>query len=63
MLCTHRDYDASWLGGGMGVGEKDFVRQYIVSTYFVTTTLSTCGFGDISATKHDAVESFEVLIL
>ena len=37
--------------------------MYIVSLYFVTTTLSTCGFGDISATKDDSVESFEILVL
>jgi len=50
MLCTHRDYDNSWLGGGMEVNQNDFHQQYIVAIYFVTTTLSTCGFGDISAT-------------
>lgn len=29
----------------------------------MTTTLSTCGFGDISATKRDATESAVVLFL
>jgi len=38
-------------------------RQYITALYFVTTTLSTCGFGDISATKRDGTESAAVLFL
>ena len=62
MICTHRDYKESWLGN-LGVDIEDFQKKYIVSLYFVTTTLSTCGFGDISATKHDAAESFQILVL
>ena len=31
--------------------------------YFVTTTLSTCGFGDISATNGSALESGVILFL
>ena len=37
--------------------------MYIVSIYFVTTTLSTCGFGDISASRGDLLESFIILLL
>lgn len=29
------------------IPEEDFWTQYTVSIYFVTTTLSTCGYGDI----------------
>jgi len=39
------------------------MKQYITSFYFVTTTLSTCGFGDISATTHDRTENFVIFIL
>lgn len=62
MICTHREYATSWLGG-LGVDGEDFQRKYVVALYFVTTTLSTCGFGDISATGHDGVESFQILVL
>ena len=47
----------------MGVSQDDFAEQYIISIYFVTTTLSTCGFGDIKATKHDATEHLVILLL
>jgi hypothetical protein len=47
--------------GGQGVDEFDAMSQYIIAVYFVTTTLSTCGFGDISATKRDGIESAVVL--
>jgi hypothetical protein len=30
-----------------GIPIEDFWRQYCISIYFVTTTLSTCGYGDI----------------
>ena len=63
VLCRHREnFEDSWMGG-QGVDEFDKVTQYIISVYFVTTTLSTCGFGDISATKRDAIESAVVLFL
>lgn len=63
VLCKHRsNFEDSWMGG-QGVEEFDAVTQYIIAIYFVTTTLSTCGFGDISATKRDATESAVVLFL
>lgn len=31
-----------------------------MAIYFITTTLSTCGFGDISATQGDPTESFVI---
>lgn len=49
--------------GAQGVDPKDFQTQYIIAIYFVTTTLSTCGFGDISATKGDPIESAVILFL
>jgi len=49
--------------GGQSVNVDDHITQYIIAIYFVTTTLSTCGFGDISATKRDAVESATILFL
>ena len=49
--------------GGKDVNPNDYTEQYIIALYFVTTTLSTCGFGDISATKGDAVESSAILFL
>jgi hypothetical protein len=50
MVChATDDFEHSWLGH-KGVSEDDWTQQYIVALYFVTTTLSTCGFGDISAT-------------
>ena len=45
----------------MGVDEFDRMSQYIIAIYFVTTTLSTCGFGDICPTKRDAIETSVVL--
>jgi hypothetical protein len=49
--------------GGQGVDENDYIEQYIIALYFVTTTLSTCGFGDISATNGDAIEAAAILFL
>lgn len=61
ILCKHReDFSVTWMGG-QDVLEDDSISQYIIAIYFVTTTLSTCGFGDISATKRDAVESAVIL--
>lgn len=37
--------------------------MYIISLYFVTTTLTTCGFGDIYATQGDWVEAGMLFIL
>jgi len=61
ILCIHRNFDESWMGGL--VSRKSFFDQYIVALYFVTTTLSTCGYGDISATSNDSVEAAVILFL
>ena len=48
-ICKGRpDFENSWMGGA-GVQDDDSREQYIIALYFVTTTLSTCGFGDLSA--------------
>jgi hypothetical protein len=67
MSCTQilvclSDYPSSWLTS-RDVPMEDFWRQYIESIYFVTTTLSTCGFGDISATRGNLIESISILLL
>ena len=49
--------------GLRGYDENDYYTIYIVSLYFVTTTLSTCGFGDISATPNNVVENISILLL
>ena len=61
-LCRHRTFADSWMGT-KGVDAEDFRDQYIYALYFVTTTLSTCGFGDIAATPGDATESGVILFL
>jgi hypothetical protein len=48
--------------GGTGAAADDLKGQYIVAIYFVTTTLSTCGFGDISASSGDAIEALVIMI-
>ena len=48
-LCTYRDFGESWMGN-KGVDHMNQQEQYIIALYFVTTTLTTCGFGDIYAT-------------
>jgi len=49
LLCNARDdFANSWMGNN-GVDENRPIDQYIIAIYFVTTTLSTCGFGDLSA--------------
>ena len=62
VLCKMQEFEESWMGL-RGVGINDFVDQYINAMYFVTTTLSTCGFGDISATPGSAIESAVILVL
>lgn len=49
--------------GKRGYNKSDYSTIYIVSLYFVTTTLSTCGFGDISATSNNVVELISILML
>lgn len=64
MICIHRNYNESWLGSNdRDVAENSFMQQYITSFYFVTTTLSTCGFGDIGPVPGDAVEIGVVTLL
>ena len=48
--------------GTRDVGLEDLLHQYIIALYFVTTTLSTCGFGDISASPGDAIEALVILL-
>jgi len=63
MLCKHRDdYSITWMGS-RDVPVDDKKHQYVIAIYFVTTTLSTCGFGDISAQPGDATESVVILFL
>lgn len=64
VICHHRqDWENSWLGN-RGLDKKNQKSdQYINALYFVTTTVSTCGFGDISAMKGDPNESAVVLVL
>ena len=57
-----KDFESSWLGSS-GVEEADPSGQYIVALYFVTTTLSTCGFGDLCPGSGRKFESFTVLCL
>ena len=49
--------------GSKDIKPDDTTNQYIIALYFVTTTLSTCGFGDIGATPGDAVEAGVILFL
>lgn len=62
MLCTHRDYSKSWLAG-LGIHDDDFLKHYCTSLYFVITTLTTCGFGEICATSGDKIEAFTITML
>lgn len=63
MLCLHRsDYSITWMGA-RDVPKDDAEHQYIIAIYFVTTTLSTCGFGDIYAQPGDGTESAVILFL
>ena len=63
LLCNVRgDFANSWMGQN-GVKEDSAVNQYIVAIYFVTTTLSTCGFGDLSASQGDFIETLVILLL
>ena len=59
---TKENFEDSWLGG-TGAEREDSVACYVTSLYFVTTTLSTCGFGDICPSSGDSFESFYVFIL
>ena len=61
ILCTHREFEMSWMGQ-RSVGLHDLAHQYIIALYFVTTTLSTCGFGDISASPGDSIEALVILL-
>jgi hypothetical protein len=63
MMCqTKEDFSDSWLGGS-GVDENNAPGKYITALYFVTTTLSTCGFGDLCPTSGDKFEAIFVLCL
>ena len=56
------DFENSWLGS-TGVAEFDPIGQYISALYFVTTTLSTCGFGDLCPKAGDKYETITVFCL
>lgn len=43
--------------------QDDYERLYVTAIYFVTTTLSTCGFGDFSATLGNPIEAGVILFL
>jgi len=62
MLCTHRVYKNSWMFNE-NIPENKFETQYFTSLYFVTTTLSTCGYGDIIPSSGDRIEIFSTTIL
>lgn len=63
MMCQIKeDFQESWLGGA-GVDENDAPSKYITALYFVVTTLSTCGFGDLCPTSGDSFEAIFVLCL
>ena len=62
MLCSHRVFDKSWMHF-QGIHANDFTKQYVAALYFVTTTLTTCGFGDIAATQGDNVEALVMTFL
>ena len=49
--------------GNKLVDESNQTEQYVIALYFVTTTLTTCGFGDIYATKGDPVEAGVIFFL
>jgi hypothetical protein len=61
-LCTYRDFGNSWMGSH-GIDPESTSGQYIVALYFVSTTLTTCGFGDIYATEGDPVEAGVIFFL
>jgi hypothetical protein len=41
--------------------KNNFIDKYVIAVYFVTTTLTTCGFGDLSATSGDWYESMSIM--
>ena len=61
-ICTHRDFESSWMSKN-SIDIDDYSSMYVTSLYLVTTTLSTCGFGDLSATHKDTIEYCMFLIL
>lgn len=63
LLChILNDFENSWLGS-TGVKEFDPPGQYVIALYFVTTTLSTCGFGDLTPKSGDKYETIFVFCL
>ena len=52
-----------WTHYGEEMENDEFYSVYIKAIYFVTTTLTTCGFGDISAKQNDAREGLVILAL
>ena len=62
VLCKQQNFSESWMGN-RNIDENDFSDMYINAIYFVTTTLSTCGYGDISATPGSRLESGVIIVL
>jgi hypothetical protein len=62
VLCKQQNFSESWMGQRK-INEFDFLEMYSNAIYFVTTTLSTCGYGDISATPGSALESGVIIVL
>ena len=58
-----RDFEQSWLGSVHPDLKDDWKSQYVSALYFVTTTITTCGFGDFYAVHYDGVELLSVTAL
>lgn len=63
-ICKPDGYKSSWMYGNI-LGDEEtknnFIDKYVIAVYFVTTTLTTCGFGDLSATSGDWYESMSIM--
>ena len=62
ILSMQKGFEESFIYAN-GIERDQFKQQYVLTIYFVTTTLSTCGFGDISASPRDPIESAGIIFL
>lgn len=62
-ICKPDGYQSSWMYGNILNDEmkNNYYDKYVIAVYFVTTTLTTCGFGDLSANTGDWYESLSIM--
>ena len=63
-ISDHGEHHLTWISGDLEEKDKTSNAElYLVSLYYVITTMTTVGYGDISPTKINSIEIIFGIIL